>query len=136
MIGFLLVTNILALCVFVLLNRIFKFIISIAGYPWFYWNVYLHTPHWKFTKWLKKKIYGRYCEKCKRWTGDIVDIHHISYAHKWWEFLHLRDLQVLCRAHHEEEHRKQNTQHGRRKSTALNKPQVRTGRSRKSNRIG
>lgn len=110
------VTLLISSILWALLNTVFGIIIRAKGFKWFYRNVYLHTWHWRFVRWLKFKQVGRNCQKCNKGqrafykalnyqTGEpILDVHHLTYKHLWWEFLHLNDLQVLCRYHHNQEH--------------------------------
>lgn len=52
---------------------------------------------------------GFRCAKCRRklsderWEYMTLDVHHLSYEHLWNE--RMNELQVLCRACHEREHK-------------------------------
>lgn len=39
-----------------------------------YRNLYLATPGWQITKWLRKQ---KYCRKCG--SQDALDLHHLGY---------------------------------------------------------
>lgn len=94
--------NILAWLVFRQVQKLFKWIIKRKGYKWFYWNIRLRLPSWKFARWLKFLVHGRYCSKCG--TTKYLDVHHLNHDHPYWEWLFLWDLDILCRSHHNEEH--------------------------------
>jgi len=61
---------------------------------------YLQSPHWK--RFRKMALADRHyaCERCKAQGG--LEIHHKHYDHLGHESL--RDVLVLCRACHEDEH--------------------------------
>lgn len=86
---------------FILLQNAFQFVIDRKGYQWFYRNVYLRTPHWRFVRWIKRRL-GYRCRDCD--SHFRLDLHHLSYDHKWWEFIYLNDVVWLCRQHHFAEH--------------------------------
>ena len=95
--------------VFLLLAAFHHTMQAVMGYQWWYRRIYLYTPHWRFTRRVKFFFSGHVCEVCRRrhYTHPArmnLDIHHKTYRHLWWEWLHLKDLEVLCRFHHTEEH--------------------------------
>lgn len=99
-----LLMNVLALLVFKILQALFRLIIRFMGYKWFYGHVYLYMPSWRFARWLKYLFYGKKCERCR--TNLHLTLHHKTYAHKWWEWCHLNDLQILCWTDHQIAQRK------------------------------
>jgi hypothetical protein len=97
--------------IFWLLSVFHRAVQKIKGYKWWYRNVYLWTPHWRFTRKVRLLLSGYQCQKCSkiRLTEQekhfhSLDVHHRTYRHIWWEWLFFWDLMVLCRYHHSQEH--------------------------------
>lgn len=90
--------------VFILLQFVHRTLQKVMGYKSWYRNIYLRTWHWRFTRKVKFFFSGRKCKACGRSRGVMIDVHHRDYSHKWWEWLYLNDLEVLCRYHHTKEH--------------------------------
>ena len=102
------ISVVLSLGAFIGLWLSFDIARSVMGYRDFYRKVYLHTLHWKFVRWLKFQQVGRKCKLCSamKIKGTYpIDVHHKTYKHMWMEMFFLNDLEVLCRYHHEMEHR-------------------------------
>lgn len=71
---------------------------------WLYRNVYLQSPYWRFIRWLKLRVHGRYCDNCHRPLRRL-DIHHTTYRGMLFrEWYQLDKLRVLCRVCHDREH--------------------------------
>jgi ABC-type proline/glycine betaine transport systems, periplasmic components len=98
---------IISLFVLILLRLVHQAIQKVMGYKWWYQSIYLWTPHWRFTRWVKFLISGRKCSVPGCTMTHYVDVHHKgrkAYDNIWWEWLHPNDLDVLCRHHHILEH--------------------------------
>lgn len=64
---------------------------------------YLRTQRWRNTR---KKILQRdhyRCRKCKKNNCEL-HVHHLTYAHRGYEYRHLNDLVTLCEVCHGKEH--------------------------------
>lgn len=92
----------ISLIVMTLLVIVHTAIQVVMGYRWYYRHIYLWTPHWRFTRQVKFLFSGKRCRICG--ATHSLDVHHREYTHKWWEWLYLGDLEVLCRQHHIAEH--------------------------------
>ena len=45
---------------------------------------------------------GERCEDCR--AGGVLDLHHLTYAHRGEEIFHMEDMRLLCRACHDARH--------------------------------
>lgn len=66
-----------------------------------YRSVYLKSVHWQDLRYKKLDKAGYQCEKCGA-KNVILDTHHKTYKRLGFELM--RDLEVLCRSCHNEEH--------------------------------
>lgn len=82
---------------------VFEVLQGLLGARWFYCAVYLRTPSWRFSRCVAFFWKGRQCAKCG--SRRFLDVHHKTYAHRWWEWLFVWDLEVLCRTCHTLEHK-------------------------------
>lgn len=83
------------------LCHVVSLIVQRISWQWWYRNIYLHSPHWSFTRWWKKLVFfithgAVYCEKCG--SERRLQIHHIHYRHIGHERLY--DLQIICKLCH------------------------------------
>lgn len=98
-----LLKTLLAVAMLYSLEKIFHITVQrIKGYKWWYRNVYLRTPHWRFVRRVKLFLAGHKCQHCNE--RRRLDIHHKSYEHIWLEELFPWELEVLCRYHHSMKH--------------------------------
>jgi len=65
-----------------------------------YAKVYLRSEHWSILRSAKFREVGRKCEICGE--TESIEVHHIRYRDIY--DVRTSDLQVLCSAHHAEEH--------------------------------
>lgn len=76
--------------------------------PQWLYRLYLHSPGWKLTRWLRKR---NRCAMC--WKLTRLELHHIRYD---WHNRHLvlrwivpnlwDEMKTLCDYHHRAEHQK------------------------------
>lgn len=95
---------VISFIVLILLHLIHEAIEKIMGRRWWYRTIYLRTPHWRFTRQVKFFLSGKKCQRCDCRYAYMLDVHHKTYQHIWWEWLFPQDLEVLCRQHHVMEH--------------------------------
>lgn len=63
---------------------------------------FLATDYWKQVAKLVKERDGYKCRICN--SGQQLDVHHRSYAHRGCDHLHLDELTTLCRTCHHRHH--------------------------------
>lgn len=75
---------------------------------WIYRNLYLKSPGWQLTRWLRK---DRKCAKCKH--GYPLHLHHLDYRgyHRLGILAFIlpdtiSKMQTLCARHHAMAHKK------------------------------
>lgn len=62
---------------------------------------YYETVYWRMlSSWIKSK--RTICADCG--AGERLQVHHLTYDHVGEEYLHLKDLIVLCEECHKERH--------------------------------
>ena len=66
------------------------------------YSQFLQTDYWKFISNYKKHLANRLCQHCR--STKKLEVHHTTYAHLGYEYLHLSDLIVLCHKCHKKEH--------------------------------
>lgn len=73
--------------------------------PWFQtmrYQDYLQTDYWKAIRLMMFKTHGKVCSRCQsKW---LIQVHHLSYNFRGREHRSMRDLQILCRTCHRQEH--------------------------------
>lgn len=75
-----------------------------------YRKYYLSSRHWRTLRKQKISSLRGMCENCGKhltlYGGSLtfLDVHHLTYERIWHE--RLNDLEVLCRACHQKEHKK------------------------------
>lgn len=70
-----------------------------------YRKVYLNSPAWKITRWLRK---GSRCQSCG--GRGVLHLHHVDYhGYLWWNLLFpdlISSMKTLCAACHRKVHSK------------------------------
>lgn len=99
-------TIVIAFLVYVL-YRVVLISIKRINRRWWYRNIYLHSWHWKITRWAKRMqvrvMRGMVmCEKCR--STKRLQVHHKTYERLGHE--KMSDLKLLCNSCHGKEHNK------------------------------
>lgn len=66
------------------------------------YRIFLESPYWKTVRMMVFKRDGEKCRKCG--GEEMLQCHHLTYAHHGLEHRHLEDMVTLCRSCHAKEH--------------------------------